>query len=149
MDEARYAGPLPLAQALSAFALHELGSATFHRDGPRENFEYRDLGTAKATGGRIGIKHSRAIKPFEAATGWHWHDMQAHIVYVLKGSITFRFDGVAGEQVVRAGSCLSQPTGVAHNVVGYSDDLELIEINLPAEYVTIDLPGPPSGTPKA
>jgi mannose-6-phosphate isomerase-like protein (cupin superfamily) len=148
MAEPRYAGPLPLAQALSGLALQELGSAVFHRDGPRENFEYRDLGAAAATGGRIGIKHSRAIKPFEAATGWHWHDMHAHIVYVLKGSITFRFDAVGEDVVVRAGSCLSQPTGVAHNVVGYSDDLELIEINLPADYATTDLPGPPSGQPR-
>jgi mannose-6-phosphate isomerase-like protein (cupin superfamily) len=142
MVEPRYAGPLPLAQALSALALNELAAAVFRRDGPRENFEVRDLGVAAATGGRLGVKHSRAIKPFEAATGWHWHDMQAHVVYVLRGSITFRFDGVDGDVMVRAGACLSQPAGAAHNVVGYSDDLELIEINLPADYATVDLPGP-------
>jgi hypothetical protein len=31
---------------------------------------------------------------------------------------------------------LSAPPGVLHNVVFYSDDLELIEINIPAEYAT-------------
>jgi len=42
---------------------------------------------------------------------------------------------------VKAGSCLSQPAGVAHNVIARSDDLELIEINMPAEYGTRDLGG--------
>jgi len=42
---------------------------------------------------------------------------------------------------VKAGSCLSQPAGVAHNVIARSDDLELIEINMPAEYGTKDLGG--------
>ena len=55
--------------------------------------------------------------PLPAPTGWHWHDMSAHFVYVLRGSLTFRFASVEGEVVVRAGSGLSQPAGVPHNVV--------------------------------
>jgi mannose-6-phosphate isomerase-like protein (cupin superfamily) len=65
--------------------------------------------------------------------------MTGHFVYVLKGWLKFRFAGVAEEVVVEAGSCLSQPAGVPHNVVGRSDDLELIEINMPAQYATHDL----------
>ena len=65
--------------------------------------------------------------------------MNGHFVYVLKGWISFRFAGVDDAVTVQAGGCLSQPAGVAHNVVGRSDDLELIEINLPARYATTDL----------
>ena len=50
----------------------------------------------------------------------------------------FRYAGVPDEVLVRAGACLSQPGGVPHNVVGRSDDLELIEINLPARFGTWD-----------
>ena len=139
----RYEGPLALAQALSALALADAGGATFDREGLRADVEYRDLGLAAATQGRIGAKHIRAIKPLPAPTGWHWHDMSAHFVYVLKGSLTFRFAGVADEVVVRAGSGLSQPAGVAHNVVARSDDLEVIEINAPASYGTFELSAPP------
>lgn len=139
-DSPRYAGPMPLDQALSALSLAEISDAVFTRDGPRADVEYRDLGLAKATQGRIGAKHIRAIVPFEKETGWHWHDMTGHFVFVLKGWVAFRFAGVAKEVTVRAGSCLSQPAGVAHNVVGRSDDLELIEINMPAEFATVDLP---------
>lgn len=142
--DARYGGPLALAQGLSALALAEGGSAQFEREGLRDDVEYRDLGLAAATGGRIGVKHIRAIKPLPAPTGWHWHDMNAHFVYVLRGSLTFRFAGVEGDVVVREGSGLSQPAGVAHNVIARSDDLEVLEINVPAAYGTWDLPTPPA-----
>ena len=86
-----------------------------------------------------------AVKPFEQPTGWHWHDMTAHFVYVLGGWIEFRYAGADDVVRVEAGSSLSQPAGVAHNVVGRSDDLELIEINLPAGYGTWALPVEPRG----
>ena len=129
----RYEGPRMLAQALTRLARSD---DDFTRDGPRADVEYRDLAWAAAGGGMIGAKHIRAIRPFEAATGWHWHDMSAHFVYVLRGWIEFRYAGVDDVVRVGAGSSLSQPAGVAHNVVGRSDDLELIEINLPAGYGT-------------
>jgi mannose-6-phosphate isomerase-like protein (cupin superfamily) len=133
-----YEGPLTLATARSLLSLVP-PDAPFTRDGPRADVEYRDLGLAAATGGRIGARHTRAIMPFPKETGWHWHDMTAHIVYVLRGSISFRYEGVADAVTVRAGGCLSQPAGVPHNVVGRSDDLELIEINLPAAFGLFDL----------
>lgn len=135
-----YAGPRELAQSLSAFALTSADNAVFTREGPRADVEYRDLGLATATDGKIGIKHIRAIMPLPKPTGWHWHDMTAHYVYVLKGWITFRFNGIEGDVKVSAGSGLSQPAGVAHNVVSRSDDLEVLEINVPAQYGTWDLP---------
>ncbi len=135
----RYSGPLPLAKALTALALSEFGKAEFTKEGLRADVEYRDLGLAKATGGRVGAKHIRAIKPFDQETGWHWHDMNGHFVYVLRGWLKFRFAGHEGEVTVRAGDCLSQPAGVAHNVIGRSDDLEVLEINMPAEYSTVDI----------
>jgi len=137
---ARYPGPLSLAEAKSKLLLIPLEDSRFHRDGPRANVEYRDLGMADASDGRISAKHIRAIQPFGEETGWHWHDMTAHFVYVLRGWVEFRFDGITESVTVVAGSCLSQPAGVAHNVIGQSDDLELIEINMPADYVTLEMP---------
>lgn len=134
-----YSGPLPLGAAHTRLSLVGYDEAGFTRDGPRADVEYRDLGLAAATGGKVGIKHIRAIAPFPRETGWHWHDMTGHIVYVLRGWISFRYEGVADTVTVKAGGCLSQPAGVAHNVVARSDDLELIEINLPAEFGTFDL----------
>ena len=114
-----FSGPLKLEQSRSLFAL------------------------AAASGGAIGAKHIRAIRPFEQATGWHWHDMTGHFVFVIRGWITFRYAGREGDVVVHAGGCLSQPGGVPHNVIARSDDLELIEINMPAKFGTWDLAEPP------
>lgn len=135
----RYEGPLALSKAQSQFNLLPYSEADFTRDGPRADAEYRDLGLSAATAGRIGARHIRAFLPFAEETGWHWHDMTGHFVYVLKGWITFRFEGVPETVTVSAGGCLSQPGGVPHNVIARSDDLELIEINLPAQFGTFDV----------
>jgi len=133
-----YPGPRKLADALSLFRLQRAADAPFQREGLRADAEYRDLGLAAATGGKLGLKHIRAIGGFET-TGWHWHDMQAHFLYVLRGWITFRFDGVEGDVTLRAGDALSQPAGVPHNVIARSEDFEVLELNVPAEYGTFDL----------
>ena len=139
-DTPRYAGPLALAAALSQFSLSD-ASTPFTRDGPRADVEYRDLGLAAASGGQVGARHIRAIRPFDVPTGWHWHDMGGHFNIVLRGWIKFRFAGMNEDVTVHAGACLSQPAGVAHNVVGRSPDMELIEINMPASFATTDLGG--------
>jgi quercetin dioxygenase-like cupin family protein len=135
-----YSGPRKLNQALSALHLERGEGASFHREGLRADSEYRDLGLAAATGGKFGVKHIRAIGPFEQPTGWHWHDMHAHFIYVLRGWIKFRFEGVDGEVTLNAGDSLSQPAGVPHNVIARSDDFEVLELNVPADYGTFDLP---------
>ena len=139
----RYEGPRALAESLTDFARMRAADARWNREGLREDSEYRDLGLAAATDGRLGVKHIRALLPMAAPTGWHWHDMTAHYVYVLRGWLTFRFAGVEGDVTLRAGDGLSQPAGVPHNVIARSDDLEVIEINEPAEYGTWNLPEPP------
>lgn len=133
-----YPGPRKLSDALSQLRLQRAQDAPFHREGLRPDAEYRDLGLAAATGGRFSLKHIRAIDGFET-TGWHWHDMQAHFIYVLRGWITFRFEGVEGEVTLTAGDALSQPAGVPHNVIARSDDFEVLELNVPAEYGTFDV----------
>ena len=140
----RYDGPRELAQSLTAFARMSATDTTWNREGLREDSEYRDLGLAAVTNGRIGAKHIRALKPMTEPTGWHWHDMTAHYLYVLRGWIRFRFAGVMGEVTLHAGDGLSQPAGVPHNVISRSDDLEVIEINEPAVYGTWSLADPPA-----
>jgi mannose-6-phosphate isomerase-like protein (cupin superfamily) len=140
MSAPSYPGPKNLRDALSA--LRVARDANFEREGLRADSEYRDLGLAAATGGRLGARHIRAVGAFEAPTGWHWHDMHAHFIYVLKGWITFRFAGVEGEVTLKAGEALSQPAGVPHNVIARSEDFEVLELNVPAAYGTFEAPAP-------
>ena len=66
-----YPGPLDLPHAHTKLNHVVKSDEAFTRDGPRADNEYRDLGLAAASGGKIGAKHIRAIRPFEQETGWH------------------------------------------------------------------------------
>jgi len=49
-----YEGPLELSSALSQYRLLPFREADFTLEGPRADAQYRDLGLAQATGGRLG-----------------------------------------------------------------------------------------------
>src|SRR3981081_239619 len=60
------------------------------------------------------------------------------MIYVLKGWMKSDFEG-AGVITMRQGSCWLQPPRIEHTVLDYSDDCELLEIILPAEFETVEL----------
>src|SRR5512140_2189683 len=108
--------------------------------GLRAYSAYRDLGLAPATGGLVQAHVIRMTKPFEEAEVAipHYHDVDFQMVYVLKGWFQSEFEG-EGVHTFHAGSCWIQPPGIKHTVRGYSDDCELLEIVLPAEFETVTL----------
>lgn len=117
------------------FTVSHADDSAFRRDGLRPFFEYRDLGIRDATGGRVGAHVIRARPGEESKGGWHAHDLQFQMVYVLKGWVKFAYEG-EGEVILRAGSCVHQPPGIRHVEITHSDDLEMLEITLPAEFET-------------
>jgi len=108
--------------------------------GLRPYSAYRDLGIAPATGGMVQAHVIRMTKPFSAdeVAIPHYHDVDFQMVYVLKGSFTSEFEG-QGVHTFHAGSCWIQPPKIKHTVRGYSDDCELLEIVLPADFETVTL----------
>lgn len=120
-------------------------TVSHHRDedfdaGLRTYSAYRDLGIAPATNGMVQAHVIRMTKPYdEAAAGTpHYHDVEFQMVYVLKGWFKSEFEDV-GVQTFHAGSCWIQPPKIRHTVRGYSDDCELLEIVLPADFETVTL----------
>jgi len=109
-------------------------------EGLRTYAKYRDLGIAPATGGMVQAHVIRFIPPFrpEEASTPHYHDVDFQMIYVLKGSYTTEFEG-EGMHTFEAGSCWIQPPRIKHAVRGYSDDCELLEIVLPADFETVTL----------
>jgi mannose-6-phosphate isomerase-like protein (cupin superfamily) len=108
--------------------------------GLRTYAKYRDLGIANATGGMVQAHVIRMLPPFrpEEVSTPHYHDVEFQMVYVLKGWMKTEFEG-EGVHTFRAGSCWIQPPRIKHTVRGYSDDCELLEIVLPAEFDTVTL----------
>lgn len=117
---------------------HQKGSK-FQADGLRAFFEYRDLGIKEATGGMAVAHVIRARPGGEFVARTHWHETEFQLVYVLKGWIKFDYEG-EGEVLLEAGSCAYQPPGIRHRELGHSDDLELLEVVMPANFKTVELP---------
>ena len=103
--------------------------------GLRAFFEYRDLGIKTATAGKFVAHVIRAVPCRHTEPQWHKHDLDFQMVYILKGWVTFEYEG-QGEVIMRAGTATLQPPGMRHREISHSDDLELIEICSPAEFVT-------------
>ena len=113
----------------------------FESGGLRTFFEYRDLGIGRSTGGRFHAHVIRAREGHGERVGWHKHDLDFQMVYILKGWAIFEYEG-KGEVKLGPGDCVHQPPGIRHREVDHSDDLELIEITSPAEYATADAEAP-------
>ena len=105
------------------------------RVGLRPHFEYRDLGIGGATEGKVLAQVIRARMPSEGPGDEHLHELDFQMVYILKGWMKTRFEG-EGERTLEAGDCLYQRPGIAHRVLDYADDLEVLEITIPADFET-------------
>lgn len=119
------------------FVVSHLREAEFVQ-GLRAYAQYRDLGIAKATGGLAQVHVIRFVPPFspEEASTPHYHVVDFQMIYVLKGWYKTAFEG-EGAHTFEEGSCWIQPPGIKHSVLGYSDDCELLEIVLPADFKTV------------
>lgn len=112
--------------------------ADFQR-GLRSFFEYRDLGIKDATQGRVAAHVIRAASGGEFSSQPHLHHTEFQLVYVLKGWIEFEYEG-QGTVRLEAGSCVHQPPGIRHRELGHSEDVEMLEIVLPAGFKTEEVP---------
>jgi len=122
------------------FTVSHHREADFKSDGLRAYAKYRDLGLSKATHGMVQAHVIRLLPPFrrEEVSKRHYHEVDLQLVYVLKGWIETDLKG-QGPIVMKQGSCWIQPPGIEHAVTGYSDDCEVLEIVLPADFKTVEL----------
>lgn len=112
----------------------------FRADGLRTYAKYRDLGIADATHGLAQAHVIRLQGPCNPAevSKLHYHDVEFQMVYVLKGWVKTYMEG-QGETLMKEGSAWTQPPRIRHLIMDYSDDVELLEVILPAEFKTVEL----------
>ena len=112
----------------------------FKADGLRTYAQYRDLGIAEATHGLAQAHVVRLIGPCNPVevSKLHYHDVEFQMVYVLKGWVKTYLEG-QGETMMNVGSSWTQPPRIRHLIMDYSDDVELLEVILPAEFKTVEL----------
>jgi len=112
----------------------------FKCDGLRAYAHYRDLGIADASDGLARAHVIRLIGPCnpEEVSKLHFHDVDFQMVYVLKGWVKTYMEG-CGETLMQEGSAWTQPPRIRHMILDYSDDVELLEVILPADFKTVEL----------
>jgi quercetin dioxygenase-like cupin family protein len=115
------------------FVVSHARDASFER-GLRSFFEYRDLGIADATQGAV-VAHVIRASGREFSGQPHLHRTTFQLVYVLKGWIEFEYEG-QGRVRLEAGSCVHQPPSIRHREIGHSEDIEMLEIVMPAGFAT-------------
>jgi hypothetical protein len=112
----------------------------FKADGLRAYAQYRDLGIADASHGLARAHVVRLMGPCnpDEVSKLHYHDVEFQMVYVLKGWVKTYMEGV-GETTFQIGSSWTQPPKIKHLIMDYSDDVELLEVILPADFETKEL----------
>lgn len=136
----RAAAPVKRARPRQRIAISHLREEDFKTDGLRAYAQYRDLGIAGATHGLAQAHVIRLIGPCNPAevSKLHYHDLEFQFVYVLEGWVKIYIEG-HGETLMHRGSAWTQPPRIKHLVMDYSDDVELLEVILPAEFKTVEL----------
>jgi mannose-6-phosphate isomerase-like protein (cupin superfamily) len=128
------------ARPKQRIAISHYRDEDFKADGLRTYAKYRDLGIADATAGLARAHVIRLIGPCNPAevSKLHFHDVDFQMVYVLKGWVKTYIEG-HGETLMKEGTSWTQPPRIKHLIMDYSDDVELLEVILPAEFKTVEL----------
>jgi len=140
VSAAAKAKPVKKVRPKQRIAVSHHREEDFKADGLRAYAQYRDLGIAQASHGLAHAQVIRLIGPCNPAevSKLHYHDIEFQMVYVLKGWVKTYMEG-EGETLMQVGSAWTQPPRVKHMILDYSDDVELLEVILPAEFKTVEL----------
>jgi mannose-6-phosphate isomerase-like protein (cupin superfamily) len=139
-SKGRATAPVKRARPKQRIAISHHRDEDFKADGLRTYATYRDLGVVDASGGAARAHVIRLLGPCnpDEVSKLHFHDVDFQMVYVLKGWVKTYMEG-EGENLMREGSAWTQPPRVKHMILDYSDDVELLEVILPAEFKTVEL----------
>jgi hypothetical protein len=136
----RAAIPVKPARPKQRIAISHHRDEDFKADGLRAYAQYRDLGIVEASNGVARAHVIRLLGPCnpEEVSKLHFHNIDFQMVYVLKGWVKTYLEG-HGETMMQEGSAWTQPPRIRHMILDYSDDVELLEVILPADFKTVEL----------
>ena len=134
------------ATAESRKVVHSPANAPIFVKGRRDFFKYRELGVTEASDGQMRAQVTIGTQGLTRPTGWHYHVCDGQFIYMVKGWVELQFED--GRTLkVDEGDSLYIPGGVRHNETRASDELEILEISVPAAMGTKPC-DPPEGWPK-
>lgn len=125
--------PLVLPRTQHAFVVRRLADQAPWVIG-RAGMEYRDLVPSRL-GGAMIASHIR-VPDGKVPDMVHFHKVGFQLIFCIRGWVDVLYEDQGGLRRLHAGDCFIQPPQIRHRVVEAGDDIEVIEIGVPAEHVT-------------
>ena len=101
----------------------------------RAGMLYRDL-IDERLGGSIIASHIRIPVGGPVPDQVHYHTIGFQLIYCLSGWVKLAYEDQGDAFYLKAGDCVTQPPKIRHRVLEASDNLEVLEICVPAEHMT-------------
>jgi quercetin dioxygenase-like cupin family protein len=101
----------------------------------RAGMLYRDL-IPERLGGSIIASHIRIPNGGPVPDMVHYHTIGFQLIFCYKGWVKLVYEDQGAPFILNAGDCVTQPPEMRHRVLEASDNLEVIEIGVPAEHMT-------------
>ena len=112
----------------------------------RAGMQYRDLIPGRL-GGSIIASHIRIPDAGPVPDMVHYHTVGFQLIFCYHGWVRLVYEDQGPPFLLKAGDCVIQPPQIRHRVLEASENLQVVEIGVPAEHVTtvdhdMELPTP-------
>ncbi len=139
--------PLVMPDTVHSFVVRRLADQAPWIIG-RAGMHYRDL-IPDRLGGSIIASHIRIPDGGPVPDMVHYHTVGFQLIFCYRGWVDLVYEDQGEPFRLHAGNCVIQPPEIRHRVLYASDNIEVIEIGVPAEHVTtidheMDLPNGPA-----
>ncbi len=101
----------------------------------RAGMLYRDL-IPDRLGGSIIASHISIPKGGPVPDMVHYHTLGFQLIFCYRGWVKLVYEDQGQPFILEAGDCVTQPPEIRHRVLEASDNLEVIEVGVPAEHMT-------------
>ena len=101
----------------------------------RAGMLYRDL-IDDRLGGSIIASHIRIPDGGPVPDMVHYHTIGFQLIFCYSGWVKLVYEDQGPPFILEAGDCVTQPPEIRHRVLESSDNLEVIEIGVPADHMT-------------
>jgi len=126
--------PLEIPPTQHAFLVRRLKDNTPWVIG-RAGMHYRDLVPGRL-GGSIIASHIRIPDAGPVPDVVHYHTVGFQLIFCYRGEVKLVYEDQGPPFMLKAGDCVIQPPEIRHRVLESSENLQVIEIGVPADHVT-------------
>ncbi|MEL7115530.1 MAG: cupin domain-containing protein [Pseudomonadota bacterium] len=126
--------PLVMPETVHSFVVRRLADQAPWIIG-RAGMHYRDL-IPDRLGGSIIASHIRIPDGGPVPDMVHYHTVGFQLIFCYRGWVDLVYEDQGEPFRLHAGNCVIQPPEIRHRVLFASDNIEVIEIGVPAEHIT-------------